>query len=147
MMAADTNNSDIVRVLLQAGANPKTQDHRAGTALSRAKEKNYSVVAGLLADAVAARDKKDAAARASSGSSRGARADSTGSNEDMAPKRRSSSSSSGRGVMAGKAALGSKATDLFAGGRASAAEDATKERMKGRTFKAASLDSSLGGRG
>ena len=122
MMAADTNNSDIVRVLLQAGANPKTQDHRAGTALSRAKEKNYSVVAGLLADAVAARDKKDAAARASSGSSRGARADSTGSNEDMAPKRRSSSSSSsGRGVMAGKAALGSKATDLFAGGRASRA--------------------------
>jgi len=143
MLAADANNADIVRVLLNAGANPKTQDQRAGTALSRAKEKHFSVVAGLLLDATAARDKKDAGA-GGGGGSRAARADSGVSEEEIKQRRRSSSG--GSKLMAGKAALGSKATDLFAGGRASGAEAATKERMKDMKFKSMGLDASLAGR-
>ena len=196
MLAADANNADIVRVLLQAGANPKTQDHRAGTALSRAKDKHFSVVAGLLMDATAARERKDSAAKAATGGGgRPSRADSGADEHDMAQRRRSSSGSK---LMAGKAsaratarasmrarsimrararaksartrtlisypprppharalpsfrvraqaALGSKATDLFAGGRASGAEAATKERMKDKVFKSMSLDASLAGR-
>jgi len=97
MLAADANNADIVRVLLQAGANPKTQDQRAGTALSRAKEKHFSVVAGLLLEAMAARDKKDVGG--GGGGARASRADSGVSEEDLKQRRRSSGSK----IMAGKA--------------------------------------------
>jgi len=107
MLAADANNADIVRVLLQAGANPKTQDQRAGTALSRAKEKHFSVVAGLLLEAMAAREKKDVGGGGGGGGGGGAgggarasRADSGVSEEDLKQRRRSSSGSK---IMAGKA--------------------------------------------
>ncbi len=138
MLAADANNADVVRVLLNAGANPRAQDHRGGTALSRAKERGFNVVAGLLADAVAALDRKEkGAAAGGAGGAKSRSGSSAGVDEEA--------SRSGKKLWR-KAALGSQATDLFAGGRATAAEGASKDRMKGKTFASASLDSSLGGR-
>jgi hypothetical protein len=52
MMAADANNADVTRVLLQAGANPRYSDQRVGSALSRAKEKKNTMVVSLLEAAI-----------------------------------------------------------------------------------------------
>ncbi len=110
----DANNADIVRVLLQAGANPKTQDLKAGTALSHAKDRKLAIVQGLIEQALIAKGGatvQPARAASASGGPGGARK---------------------RDPFA-KGALGSQVSDIYggsAGGRASKLEGATREATK-----------------
>lgn len=130
---ADANNADIVRVLLNGGANPKTQDQKAGTALSRARDKHHTLVAQLLEQAIL---------KAGGGGGGGGEA---GSPDKDKPRSASGSEGGARkkNNPLAKGALGSQVADVFTSGRGSSLEKDTKERTKGVTYKAVSLDAAL----
>jgi hypothetical protein len=127
MIATDQNNADKVRVLLKAGANPRTQDLRAGTALSRAREKNYNIVGQLLEQAIVAK-----------GGSVDKTATSSGANDSRGPV----NSTKKRDPLA-KGALGSQVADVYSTGRGVALEKDTREKTKDIKYASVSLDSAL----
>jgi len=128
MIATDQNNADKVRVLLKAGANPRTQDLRAGTALSRAREKNYNIVGQLLEQAIVAKGGSVEKSTSSGG----------GSSESRGPV----NSIKKKDPLA-KGALGSQVADVYSTGRGVALEKDTREKTKDIKYAAVSLDSAL----
>jgi hypothetical protein len=137
MMATDQNNPDRVRVLLKAGANPKTQDLKAGTALSRAREKHHTLVVQLLEQAILSKggvvEKEGGGGAGGAGGGGGG----AGSPAGGGPGSRKS------GNPLAKGALGSQVADLYASGRASGLEKETREKTKDIKYAAVSLDGAL----
>jgi len=131
MTAVESNNADVVRVLLASNANPLTQDLKGNTALSRAKALKYNLVQQLLEQKISERG------QSSSSTTTTKKGSSTSPDKDEKGRRKSG------GIMAGKQALGSQLTDLVAGGRADSATAATKERMKDMKFASKGLDAAL----